>query len=168
MRKYKGLGAVLAVLAATLAGCESADKSAGLENDSRVRLSAKQSSAPFGAYVIQVNAMSTADLTPEIAQGYGIVRSPNQALVNLVVLREENGSQKPVGGNVTVSAANLTGQLKNLELREINELTDGGSIYYIGLVSVDDRETINFDFDVQPQGSNRLLLIRYTHEFYTK
>ena len=168
MRKYKGFGALLVVMAATMAGCDSADNSAALENDSRVKLNAKNSFAQFGQYVVQVNAMSTADLTPEIAQGYGIVRSPNQALVNLVVLRKADDSQKPVGGNVTVSAANLTGQLKNLELREINELTDGGSIYYIGLVSVDDRETINFDFDVQPAGSNQLLLIRYTHEFYTK
>jgi len=53
-------------------------------------------------------------------------------------------------------------------LREINELSDGASIYYVGVVPVEDRETINFDFDVQPEGSNQLLLIRYTHEFYTK
>ena len=64
-----------------------------------------------------------------------------------------------------VSASNLTGQLKNMELREI---IDGPSIYYIGVVKVDNRETINFDFDVQPEGSNQVLLIRFTHEFYTK
>ena len=89
--------------------------------------------------------------------------------MNLVVLgKADDGVEKPVGGKVEVSAANLTGQLKNIELREIDESVDGGGIYYIGVVSVADRETINFDFDVQPEGSSQLLLIRYTHEFYTK
>ena len=168
MRKITGFRAILVILVAALAACDSANNSATSGSDTRVRLGPQKSFVQIGPYVIQVNAMSTADLTPEIAQGYGIVRSPNQGLVNLVVLRSEDGVEKPIGGNVAVSAANLTGQLKNLDLREINDLANGGSIYYIGLVSVDDRETINFDFDVQPEGSNQLLLIRYTHEFYTK
>jgi hypothetical protein len=89
--------------------------------------------------------------------------------VNLVVLRKgDGGAEEPIGGTVTVSAANLNGQLKNIELQEVSELADGAGIYYIGVVSVDNREIINFDFDVQPEGSNQLYVIRYTHEFYTK
>jgi len=169
MYRLAGLGVTLVLVVVALAACESADNSAGGQNDARTRLVASNSSAKFGQYIIQVNAMSTADLTPEVAQGYGIVRSPNQGLVNLVVLgKADDGVEKPLGGKVEVSAANLTGQLKNIELREINESSEGGGIYYIGVVSVADRETINFDFDVQPEGSSQLLLIRYTHEFYTK
>ena len=169
MRRFTQLGAMLVISVVALAACDSADNTAGLNSESRTRLHASKPSAKFGSYVIQVNAMSTAELTPEVAQGYDIVRSPNQGLVNLVVLsKAEDGLEKPVGGKVEVSAANLTGQLKNVELREINELSDGASIYYVGVVAVEDRETINFDFDVQPEGSNQLLLIRYTHEFYTK
>ena len=169
MRRFTQLGAMLVILVVALAACDSADNTAGQNSESRTRLHASKPSAKFGSYVIQVNAMSTAELTPEVAQGYDIVRSPNLGLVNLVVLSKgEDGLEKPVGGKVEVSAANLTGQLKNVELREINELSDGASIYYVGVVPVEDRETINFDFDVQPEGSNQLLLIRYSHEFYTK
>jgi hypothetical protein len=160
-------GATLVISAFVLAACGPANESGSIANsEARVRLSANQSGAQFGDYEILVNAMSTADLTPEIAQGYGITRSENQGLVNLVVLRKAaDDTDLPISGNVQVSTANLTGQLKNMDLQEI---VDGPSIYYIGVVTVGHRETINFDFDVQPEGSNQVLLIRFTHEFYTK
>jgi hypothetical protein len=169
MRRYTEIAVTLVVSALTLAACDFADNTAGVDNKARVRLTVKKSSTNFGPYVMRVNAMSTADLTPDIAQRYGIARSENRGLVNLVVLRKgDGGAEEPIGGTVSVSAANLNGQLKNIELQEVSELADGAGIYYIGVVSVDNREIINFDFDVQPEGSNQLYLIRYTHEFYTK
>jgi hypothetical protein len=121
----------------------------------------------FGDYVVHVNAMTSAGLTPEVAQNYDITRSENSGLINLVVLKQTDdiGASKPVKADVSTSAANLNGQLKTFNLTEIE---DGDSIYYIGLVSVDDREIINFDFDVIPEGTSQVLQIRFTHEFYTK
>jgi len=150
-----------------LTACGSADNSGAAAGDSRVKLTANNSYAEFGEYVIHVNAMTTAELTPEVAQSYGIARSKNQGLVNLVVLAKsaDTGVDVPVASIVTVSASNLTGQLKTIEMREV---VDTPSIYYIGEVAVDDRETINFDFDVQPSGSSQLLLIRYSQQFYTR
>jgi hypothetical protein len=160
-------GITLIATVFVLAACGSADETGGIANgEARTRLSVNKSSAQFGDYEILVVAMSTADLTPEVAQGYDIVRSENQGLVNLVVLQKgADNADTPISGKVKVSASNLTGQLKSMKLREI---VDGPSIYYIGVVTVDNRETINFDFDVQPEGSNQVLLIRFTHEFYTK
>jgi len=160
-------GTTLIVTVFVLAACGSADKTGGITNsEARTRLSANKSTAQFGDYEILAIAMSTADLTPEVAQGYDIVRSENQGLVNLVVLRKAaDNADMPISAKVQVSASNLTGQLKSMELREI---IDGPSVYYIGVITVDNRETINFDFDVQPEGSNQVLLIRFTHEFYTK
>ena len=167
MRSLSPLGAVLLFTILGTVGCDSPDvKSGAPGGEGRTRLSVNDSSASFGEYEIHVNAMSTADLTPEVARNYGITRSENTALINLVVLKSDGGEAgKPVTANVSVSAANLTGQLKGIEMQEI---TDAESIYYIGVLSVDDREAINFDFDVQPAGSNRLLLLRFSHEFYTK
>jgi hypothetical protein len=156
----------LALLAAAIV-LTACDQPNNRNADNRVRVDAQNPSAGFGAYEVRINAMLTTGLTPEIAQGYGIVRSENQGFVNLVILKKADGSAmgEPVSGTVAVSAHNLTGQLKNISLEEI---TDGPSIYYIGQIAVDDRETINFDFDVRPAGSDRLLLIRFTHQFYTK
>ena len=165
MLRFTLIRVTLAAMAFALAACGSADNGS-TDTDARVRLNANKSSARFGDYTIHVNAMLTSELTPEIAQSYGIARSENQGLVNMVVLSKDGGdAETPIAGKVEVSASNLNGQLKNMELLEI---ADGASIYYIGAVAIANREIINFDFDVQPAGSNQVLLIRFTYEFYTK
>jgi len=147
-----------------LAGCD-APRDDGTAVSSRVRLDSSQADAQFGEYVVRVSGLLTSDLTPEIAQTYGIVRSESRGFVNLVLLRKDaaTGAETPVKANVTLSASNLTGQLKNTAIKEI-EAAD--SIYYIVEVEVTDREIINFDFDVRPVDSNRVLQVRFTQEFY--
>lgn len=156
-----GTGALL------LGACSPPDVPTSQADDGRKRLSANQSYAQFGGYVIHVNAMTSDGLTPEIAQSYGITRSEDLGLINLVVLEKSDGPgmDTPVTADVKLSTANLTGQLKSVELQEIQ---DGVSIYYIGTVNVENRELINFDFDIRPDGSDRTLLARYSHEFYTR
>ena len=140
---------LFAVIGLALLGCEPSTDSISSAGDGRKRLSVNNSYGEFGDYVIHVNAMTTASLTPEIAQSYGITRSENTGLINLVVLQKaaDGITDNPVQAKVELSAANLTGQLKSINLREVEDAT---SIYYVGQVSVDDKETINFDFDVVP------------------
>lgn len=135
--------------------------------DGRTRLSAQNSYAEFGDYVIHVNGMSSVSLTPEIATNYGITRSEDRGIINLVVLKKnaELGVDVPVVADIKLSTANLTAQFKDIVLKEIK---DGPSIYYIGEVPVDDEEMLNFDFDIRPAGSKRVLLVRFSHQFYTR
>jgi hypothetical protein len=166
MTKLKvGLTALLLTL--TLSACESPSRTGNVGGDGRERLSIIDSSGDFGAYIIHVNVMTTSGLTPEIAKSYGITRSENTALVNLVVLKKPMGAGQnvPIKATVDLTAANLTGQLKSVDIREIE---DASSIYYISEVDVDDKETINFDFDVLPEGEDRPLLVRFSHQFYTR
>jgi hypothetical protein len=150
-----------------LGGCAPADGPETAANDGRKRLNANVSYADFGDYVVHVSALTSDTLTPDIAQTYGIARSEDLGIINLVVLRksDEPGADRPVAAQVGLTAANLTGQTKNVDLQEIRE---GDSIYQIGTVTVENRETINFDFDVRPEGSDRNLAVRFTHEFYTR
>lgn len=150
-----------------LAGCDAVEAPPTLDSDGRKRLNANTSYAEFGSYVVHVNAMNSDGLTPEIASSYGITRSEDTGLINLVVLKkpDEVGADLPVKANVQLSASNLTGQIKNMKLREIE---DGMSIYYIGSVTVENRETINFDFDIRPVDADRTLKVRFSHEFYTR
>lgn len=159
--------AALFIAVGLLVGCDMADTSTVTANDGRKRLNVNLSYAEFGGYVVHVNAMNSARLTPEIASTYGITRSENTGLINLVVLEKsaDPGSDLPVSADVQLVAANLTGQTKNIELQEIK---DDVSIYYIGSVAVENRETINFDFDISPAGSDRVLKVRFNHEFYTR
>ena len=125
----------------------------------------RQSFSEFGEYVVHYNAQSTEMLPPEVARAYGIQRSENRAMLNVSVLRKETGTiGQPVAAKVTVDASNLTGQLKNVDIRQIEE---GQAIYYIGEVGVANRETLIFDIRVQPEGEPAPFKIRFRQQFYT-
>ena len=162
----KSMALILPLL--LLSACSPPDAASGTSTgDGRTRLNASNSYAEIGNYVVRANAMNTIDLTPDVASAYDITRSEDRALVNLVVLRkaDEIGVDTPIKANVTLSAANLTGQVKGVDIVEV---VDGDSIYYLGEIAVENRETVNFDFDIRPADSDRTLLVRFSHEFYTR
>lgn len=122
-------------------------------------------SKDFGAYVLHFNAIRTDELKPEVAKAYNITRSKNRALLNVSMVRKGNGSPgRPVPGSVSAQAVNLTGQLKNLSLREIIE---GDAVYYIGDVAVSDGETLVFSVDATPINETSRFSVRFTRQFFT-
>ena len=119
----------------------------------------------FGDYVVHFNAQATSMLPPEVARAYGIQRSSNRAMLNVTVIRKVQGSTgTPVRASVSVDASNLTGQLKDLDMREV---TEGDAIYYIGELSVANRETLIFDISARPEGVEDPLRVRFRQQFYT-
>ncbi|MGI9221763.1 MAG: DUF4426 domain-containing protein [Woeseiaceae bacterium] len=120
------------------------------------------SDANIGDHVVHFSAQSTDQLPPDVARAYNIVRSKNRAMLNVSVLREEDGV--PVVAKVSVKTVNLTGQLKNVTMRQINE---GDAIYYIGEVAIANRETLVFDISVTPDGSQIARDVRFKRQFYT-
>ena len=48
---------------------------------------AAEQSQTFGDYEIHYNALTTDQLSPEVAKAYGIVRSGSRAMLNVSVLR---------------------------------------------------------------------------------
>ena len=105
-----------------------------------------ETSKDFGDYVVHFNALSTDQLSADVARPYGIARSPNRGMLNVSILRKQEGSVgMPVQGSVSASATNLTGQLKAVTLREIREDT---AVYYIGEVGIANEETLIFTIDV--------------------
>lgn len=120
------------------------------------------SSADIGDYVVHFNALSTDQLPPEVARAYNILRSKNRAMLNVSVIRKSD--KAPVPATVTVKTVNLTGQLKNVTMRQINEQE---AVYYIGETAVANRETLVFDISVIPEGATRASELRFKREFYT-
>jgi hypothetical protein len=119
-------------------------------------------SVDIGDYIVHFSAQSTDQLPPEVARAYNIVRSKNRAMLNVSVLRESDN--RPVPAVVTVKAVNLTGQLKNITMRRIDEQE---AIYYIGEVAVANRETLVFDISVTPEGANTASDVRFKRQFFT-
>ncbi|CAG0942474.1 hypothetical protein GPROT2_01739 [Gammaproteobacteria bacterium] len=121
-------------------------------------------SKDFGDYVVHFSALSTDQLTPEVARTYGITRSRNRALLNVSVLKKAEGTLgKPVTARVTALVANDTGQVKDSTVREIRE---GEAVYYIADYAVSNGETLVFNVEVVPEGATAALPLRFTQTFY--
>jgi len=122
-------------------------------------------SADIGDFVVHFSAQSTDQLPPEVARAYHIVRSKNRAMLNVSIIRKSDNM--PVTGDVTVKTVNLTGQLKSVTMREIEEPGDDVGIYYIGETPVANRETLVFDIKVVPEGAGTAFDVRFKRQFYT-
>lgn len=118
--------------------------------------------ADIGEHVVHFSAQSTDQLSPDVARAYSIVRSKNRAMLNVSVLNEADNTA--VSAEVTVKTVNLTGQLKNITMRKIEE---GDAIYYIGEVAIANRETLVFDISVTPEGVTQASDLRFKRQFFT-
>lgn len=147
-----------------VAGCDRAGNSAMSAADDVEIHSGTVSSQVFGDYELHFNAMGTNQLTPEIAQEYGIVRNPNRVMLTLSILDTSgDGIGSAVSGSVEASAVNLTGQLKNIPVREIDE---GDAIYYIGETTVADSETLIFTVNAMPADEPDPFTVRFQKQFF--
>lgn len=124
-----------------------------------------ESSRQFGDYLIHFNAFRSDTISAEVAKQHGLARANNRVLVNITVLKELMGATgQPVNAKVTGHASNLTGQLKNLEFKEIKE---GNAIYYLADTKITDGEFLKFDISVLPEGVTRPMRLHFNKRFFT-
>lgn len=122
-----------------------------------------QQAMEFDGYTIHYNALSSSLISPEVAKAYGIRRSDSRALINISVLKKSGDAAK---AHVTATGRNLTGQTRNVDMREINE--GDGAIYYIGELSVRNMETFDFTVLVTPEGNHKPYTVKFRQQFYTE
>ncbi len=124
-----------------------------------------ENSRVFGDYVVHYNAFRSDTLSPEMAKAYELTRRNNRIIVNITVLKKVMGTTgKPVAGTITGNASNLTGQLKNLEFREIKEET---AIYYLAELKVSDGEFLKFKINITPEGEEGPARLQFSKRFFT-
>ena len=129
-------------------------------------LASAERSNSFGEFQIHYNALRTDLIDPSVARAYGIIRSKNRALINVAVLRRVMGTAgQPARAKVTGTAVNLNAQLRNIDMRELNE---GGAIYYIGEFPINHNETLNIKLDVLPEGESNAHTIEFSEQFFTE
>ncbi|MEE9492139.1 MAG: DUF4426 domain-containing protein [Gammaproteobacteria bacterium] len=125
-----------------------------------------ENSQDFGDYVVHFNALSTNSLPATVTKQYGIKRSKNRGMINIAVLAKTLGTTgKPVAGKVSASARNLTGQKREIPLREIRE---GTAIYYIGEFPVTHEETLRFLVNVTPEDTDESHEVKFKQQFFTQ
>jgi len=125
-----------------------------------------ENSQDFGDYVVHFNALSTSHLPPTVTKEYDIKRSKNRGMINIAVLRKTLGTTgKPVTAEISATATNLTGQKRDISLREIRE---GTAIYYIGGFPITHEETLRFSVNVKPEGSSESQEVKFKQQFFTE
>ena len=126
-----------------------------------------QQSQDFGDYVVHYNALNTNLIPPQVAQGYGIQRSSSRALLNIAILKKVMDTPgTPVEAKVSASGTNLTGQRREIDIREIRD--PGGAIYYLGVLPVHNMETYRFNIEVSIAGEEDPLIVKFRQQFYTE
>ena len=123
-----------------------------------------EKSKSFGDYVVHFNAFRSDTLTPEIAKAYSLTRRNNRMVVNITVQKKNGDATRPVKAAVKGFASNLTGQIKELEFKEIH---DGEAIYYLAQSQVSNRETLKFDIKATPTGETLVAKINFKQQFFT-
>ena len=123
-----------------------------------------ENSKQFGDYVIHYNAFRSDTLTPEIAKAYSLTRRNNRMVVNITVQKKDGDATRPVKSKVSGFASNLTGQIKELQFKEIH---DGEAIYYLAQSQVANHETLKFDITATPVGESLVARVKFNQKFYT-
>ncbi len=125
-----------------------------------------QRSQDFGNYVVHFNALNTNLIPPAAAQQYGIQRSSTRALLNITILSKVmNTPGTPVHAKVTATGRNLSGQLRDIQIKEVD---DQGAIYYLGQLRVRNEETFDFTVNITPDGEQEPLVVRFRQQFFTE
>jgi hypothetical protein len=126
-----------------------------------------QQSQDFGEYVVHYNALNTNLIPPQVAQSYNIKRSSNRALLNVTVLKKMMVIPgTPVKADIKATGTNLTGQRRDIEIRQITD--PEGAIYYVGELPVHNMETYNFVVEVSVEGEDEPMMVKFRQQFYTE
>lgn len=131
-----------------------------------------QQSQDYGDYVVHYNALNTNLLPPQVAKANNILRSGSRALLNITVLKKSGDTTSPAHARVTAAATNLTGQRRQIQLREVSEPASGdsdlGAVYYLGEFRINNEETFDFQIEITPDGEDRLLTLNFRQQFFTE
>lgn len=114
----------------------------------------------FGDLDVHYIVFNTTDLSPEMAERYGLTRSPDLGLINISGRRmTEDGLSTPVRLELEGSVINLLGQKRPLDFREVE---DPSAIYYLETVRFTDRETLRFEVQVTDTDTGRRHMVRFS------
>jgi hypothetical protein len=119
-----------------------------------------QQSERFDQFELHRSVVYTTFLTPEIAAEYGIARGKYKAILTLSVRDVEAGE---IAGRPMI----ITGETWDLirgDPLEFKEIREGPATYYIADFAFIDREWRFFEFDFQPEGSEKV----YRYKFKTQ
>ncbi|MEE1921723.1 DUF4426 domain-containing protein [Pseudomonas sp. 148P] len=95
----------------------------------------------FGNVTVHYSVFNSTFVQPATAQAAGLIRSKNQGVINITVLKDG----KPAVANVSGTVADLTSRQSNLSFKQV---TDQGAVYYLAQFPVEQEENRTFAITV--------------------
>ena len=111
----------------------------------------------FGDVTVHYNTFNSTFLTPDIAKAAQLIRSKNQGVINVSVIKDG----KPQIASVTGTVKDLTSNSVALKFRQV---TEQGAIYYIAQYPVPQQETRTFEIKVQ--NGDKINTINFNQELF--
>jgi len=111
----------------------------------------------FGDVTVHYNTFNSTFLTPDIAKAAELVRSKNQGVINVSVIKDG----KPLIAQVNGTVKDLTSQSAPLKFKQI---TEQGAVYYIAQYPVDQQEIRTFEIKVQ--NGDKIHTINFNQELF--
>ncbi|WP_454564428.1 DUF4426 domain-containing protein [Pseudomonas sp. AIG] len=111
----------------------------------------------FGDVTVHYNTFNSTYLQPDIAKAAELIRSKNQGVINVSVIKDG----KPLVANVTGTVKDLTSQSVPLNFRQI---TEQGAIYYIAQYPVEQQAIRTFEIKVQ--NGDKINTINFNQELF--
>jgi len=122
-------------------------------------------SKDFGDYQVHWSVLPSTFLSPEVAQANGLQRSKGIGIVNISIMQEqEDGTLKPVSGQVEGKVSNDIQQVKFLAFRRVQE---GDAVYFIAEYQYPSGELMTFNITARPTGYQQDLSVRFAHTLFS-
>ncbi|WP_434594683.1 DUF4426 domain-containing protein [Pseudomonas sp. R4-83] len=111
----------------------------------------------FGDVTVHYNTFNSTYLQPDIAKAAELIRSKNQGVINVSVIKDG----KPEIASVTGTVKDLTSNSVPLNFRQV---TEKGAIYYIAQYPVPQQETRTFEIKVQ--NGDKINTLNFNQELF--
>lgn len=113
---------------------------------------------------VHYSAFNSTFLTPQVARSYKLKRNGYSAILNISVLDNSQAGKPAITADISGSAKNLIGQMRDLSFREVKE---GDAIYYLAEFPVSEEERLTFNIDVNA-GIKGTGTLKFTQKFYVE
>lgn len=125
-----------------------------------------KTSEKFGDYTVHYNVFNSTKLTPAIAEAYKLVRGKDRALVNISLVKTENGATSL--GLPAVLSGNSKNLMQQKQALKFIEIKEGEATYYLAPFVFNNEDVLHFTIDVSAEESARPMSFTFSRTLYTE
>jgi hypothetical protein len=118
----------------------------------------------FGDYTVHFNLFNSSDIPASVAEQFKLVRGKDRAIVNISLVKTENGNTSlGLPAIVSGSARNLMQQKQDLKFIEVKE---DDVTYYLAPFVFNNEDLLHFDINVKPSADSAAFAVQFTRTLY--